>query len=67
MFTKGSGASFVTLLVYADDIILVGPNVELIDSVRRYLHKFFKLKDLGILKYFLGFEVACNKIGMSVS
>lgn len=58
LFTKGSGSSFVTLLVYVDDIILTGPSTKIIYSLKQFLHSQFKLKDLGSLKYFLGLEIA---------
>ena len=58
LFTKGSGSSFVALLVYVDDIIITGPNSLIIDSLKSFLHSKFKLKDLGCLKYFIGLEIA---------
>ena len=53
--------SFTTLLVYVDDIILVGNDKKEIDRVKEALNKTFKIKDLGDLRYFLGIEVARSK------
>jgi len=53
--------SFTTLLVYVDDIILVENDKEEIDWVKEALNKTFKIKDLGDLRYFLGFEIARSK------
>ena len=47
LFTKGSGSSFVALLVYVVDIIITGPSLSHIDSLKQFLHRQFKLKDLG--------------------
>jgi len=58
LFINSSEGSFTTLLVYVDDIILVGNDKEEIDQVKEALNKTFKIKDLGDLRYFLGFEVA---------
>lgn len=58
LFTKDSGDKFVALLVYVDNIVITSPNVQAIDSLKEFLHSQFKLKDLGILKYFLGIEIA---------
>ena len=41
-----------------DDIIITGLNTQVIQSLKTFLHTQFKLKDLGCLKYFLGFEIA---------
>ncbi|KAL4340022.1 hypothetical protein GQ457_08G034200 [Hibiscus cannabinus] len=67
LFIKGSGDSMVVLLVYVDDIILAGKDPKLLADVRTFLQQHFKLKDLGTLKYFLGFEVARNQTGISLS
>lgn len=58
LFTKDSGDKFVALLVYVDNIVITSPNVQAIDSLKEFLRSQFKLKDLGILKYFLGIGIA---------
>ncbi|KAL4377039.1 hypothetical protein GQ457_02G041930 [Hibiscus cannabinus] len=67
LFVKGTGDDFVALLVYVDDIILAGQNLELLQGVQLFLKEHFKLKELGELKYFLGFEIAQNSTGISLS
>lgn len=64
LFTLKEGQDFVALVVYVDDIIVTGTSPLLIDKVKIYIHGKFKLKDLGILKYFLGLEVARTKEGI---
>uniref|UniRef100_A0A803P5L5 Integrase catalytic domain-containing protein n=1 Tax=Cannabis sativa TaxID=3483 RepID=A0A803P5L5_CANSA len=58
LFTRGTHNTFVVLLVYVDDIILAGPNLQLLHHLQDALQARFKLKTLGPLKYFLGFEIA---------
>lgn len=58
MFTRGSGSSFIALLIYVDDIVTIGPSSLAISSLKIFLDTQFKLRDLGDLKYFLGIEVA---------
>ena len=49
------------LLVYVDDIIITGDNMEEIEVLKKCLAKEFEVKDLSKLKYFLGIEVAYSK------
>lgn len=46
------------LLVYVDDIILVGTYLAAFDELKQSLDKVFRIKNLGQLKFFLGLEVA---------
>lgn len=47
----------VILLIYVDDIILKGNDLQEIDEVKTFLKSKFLIKDLGKLKFFLGIEV----------
>jgi len=42
----------VYLIVYVDDIVIIGNDVVKICQLKRHLCKHFKTKDLGNLKYF---------------
>jgi len=50
--------SVCAVLVYVDDLVIVGNNGATIRKIKQYLHKYFHMKYLGCLKYFLGVEVA---------
>ena len=50
-----------------NDIILTGNHEEEIKGLKDFLAKEFEVKDLGILKYFVGMEVARSKNGISIS
>ena len=54
----------MALLVNVDDIIITGLSSQVISSLKAFLHSQFKLKDLGTLKYFLGFEIARATTGI---
>jgi hypothetical protein len=54
LFTKTTSASFTTLLVYVDDIVLSGNCLAEIESTKSKLHQAFGIKDIGVLKFFLG-------------
>jgi hypothetical protein len=47
----------VVLLVYVDDIVVTGSDLEAISTIETMLHSTFHMKDLGQLTYFLGLEV----------
>jgi len=56
--------NFTVLLIYVDDVILAGNSMTEIDKIKTSLHKAFRIKDLGPLKYFLDFEVARSSKGI---
>ena len=66
LFTKRFNNSFMALLVYVDDILIASNDIQAIDKLKVSLDQEFKLKDLGVLKYFLGLEVARSYKGISI-
>ncbi|KAI3665096.1 hypothetical protein L6452_43714 [Arctium lappa] len=58
---------FLSILIYVDDVIIVGNDSKKIDDVKQCLHDKFSIKDLGELKYFLGIEVARTSRGLVLS
>ena len=68
LFIKHSHSRGVTaLLVYVDDIIMMGTKELERQTLRQCLTKEFEIKELGRLKYFLGIEVAHTKQGIVIS
>ena len=55
------------MLIYIDDIILTGNNNQVIQQLIDALGCEFAIKDLGQLKYFLGFEVQHIQGGIVLS
>ena len=66
LFVRSHKGSFTAILVYVDDVILAGNNLQYIEETKQFLAKQFKLKDLGQLKYFLGIEVARSSTDISL-
>ncbi|XP_072072000.1 uncharacterized protein [Arachis hypogaea] len=58
LFTKFTGTTFTAILVYVDDLVLAGDHLSEIQAVKIFLDDKFKIKDLGLLKFFIGMEVA---------
>ena len=53
--------------MYVDDIILTGDNILEMACLNKRLAKEFEIKDLGLLRYFLGMEIARHRFGISIS
>jgi hypothetical protein len=51
------GNDIFNLLVYVDDILLTESNLVLLHQLIQLLSLEFKLRDLGVVRYFLSFEV----------
>ncbi|XP_019170030.1 PREDICTED: uncharacterized protein LOC109165608 [Ipomoea nil] len=61
------GDSRVFLLVYVDDIIMMGTDLVFIDSLLRRLSSTFKIRDLGKPTFFLGIETLSDGDGFVLS
>jgi len=57
IFVKKIGNLVVYLLVYVDDLMIIGNNDDYIAFVKRELLKVFNVTDLGLLHYHLVIEV----------
>lgn len=66
LFIESTTDSFLALIVYVDDIILVGPIMPEFDSLKQVLNSKFCIKNLGELKFFLGLKVAHSTKGFSI-
>jgi len=64
LLINSSEGSFTTLLMYVNDIILVGNDKKEIEQIKQALNQTFKIKDLGDLRYFLGLEIVRSKKGI---
>ena len=67
LFTRKQGKSFTALLIYVDDILITGNDIDSINATKKFLHSNFRIKELGDLKYFLGIEVSSSKNGIFIS
>ena len=57
----------IYLIVYVDDIVITGYDQDGITHLKAHLFKHFQTKDLGLLRYFLGMEVAQSSSGIVLS
>ncbi|GKC22314.1 retrotransposon protein, putative, ty1-copia subclass [Tanacetum coccineum] len=57
VYLKASGSSVAFLILYVDDILLMGNNVTMLQEVKSWLCKCFSMKDLGEAAYILGIKI----------
>ncbi|KAJ9566849.1 hypothetical protein OSB04_002815 [Centaurea solstitialis] len=69
VYTKFSGSIVTFLVLYVDDILLIGNDIPTLQSVKAWLSKCFQIKDLGEAAYILGIKIYRNRsrrlIGLS--
>ena len=67
MFYKHlTNGKFAILIMYVDNIILVGDDIGEMEKLKRVLVSEFEVKNLGFLRYFLGMDVARTTQGIVV-
>ena len=71
VYKKISGSAIVFLVLYIDDILLIGNDIPTLQNVKSWLGKCFSMKDLDEAAYILGTKVYSDRsrklIGLSQS
>ena len=57
VYKKVSGSMIVFLVLYVDDILLIGIDIPTLQQVKSWLGKCFSMKDLGAAAYILGIRI----------
>ncbi|GJV47845.1 RNA-directed DNA polymerase, eukaryota, reverse transcriptase zinc-binding domain protein [Tanacetum coccineum] len=57
VYLKASGSNVTFLILYVDDILIMGNNIPMLQDVKSYLGKCFAMKDLGEAAYILGIKI----------
>ncbi|GJR58611.1 retrotransposon protein, putative, ty1-copia subclass [Tanacetum coccineum] len=57
VYQKASGSNVTFLILYVDDIIIMGNYIPSLQSVKSYLGKVFAMKDLGEASFILGIKI----------
>ncbi|GJV40751.1 retrotransposon protein, putative, ty1-copia subclass [Tanacetum coccineum] len=57
VYLKASGSNVTFLILYVDDILIMGHNIPMLQDVKSYLGKCFAMKDLGEAAYILGIQI----------
>ena len=64
LFLMNRGTDYIQVLVYVDDLVVSASNSSLLASFKTYMNRCFRMKDLGVSKYFLGLELARSPLGI---
>ena len=71
VYKKVSGSTIAFLILYVDDILLVGNDIEFLGTIKDSLKKSFSMKHLGEAAYILGIKIYRDRskrlIGLSQS
>ena len=71
VYKKISGSAIIFLVLYVDDILLIGNDIPTLQNVKSWLGKYFSMKDLGEAAYILGIKIYRDRykrlIGLSQS
>ncbi|PRQ16261.1 putative RNA-directed DNA polymerase [Rosa chinensis] len=67
LFIYRHGQHQIFFLLYVDDIVVTGSNVQLLQSFIDNLGRGFDIKDLGPLHYFLGLQVTKHYHGLHIN
>jgi hypothetical protein len=57
VYSKQVGNHFIYVVLYVDDILLVGNNMDVIKEVKSQLSSKFDMKDLGAANFILGMDI----------
>ncbi|NEY13649.1 hypothetical protein DDE04_09110, partial [Bifidobacterium pseudocatenulatum] len=57
VYKKVSGSVVIFLVLYVDDILLIGNDIPSLQSVKTWLGRCFSMKDLGEATYVLGIRI----------
>lgn len=67
LFYVSLGELISIAAVYVDDILISGNDVDEIQQIQAFLHKEFKVKNLGEINYFFGKKILREKHGFIIS
>ena len=57
VYRKVSGSAVVFLVLYVDDILIIGNDIPILHSVKAWLGNYFAMKDLGEASRILGIQI----------
>ncbi|WVZ84951.1 hypothetical protein U9M48_031917 [Paspalum notatum var. saurae] len=62
VYKKVSGSALVFLVLYVDDILLIGNDIPMLEAMKDSLRKSFSMKGLGEAAYILGIKIYRDRL-----
>jgi hypothetical protein len=66
VYSKQVGNHFIYVVLYVDDMLLVGNNMDAIKEVKSQLSSKFDMKDLGVANFIIGMEIKRDRANMKL-
>ena len=57
VYRKISGSAITFLVLYVDDILIIGNDIGMLSTIKAWLSRHFSMKDLGEASYILGIRI----------
>ena len=67
LFLRCTDKDTIILLLYVDDMIIIGDDLSGIQELKDFLSQQFEMKDFGHLSYFLGLEITNSTAGLYIT
>ena len=67
LFLHHTDKCTILLLLYMDNMIIIGDDLSGIQELKDFLSQQFEMKDLGYLNYFLGLEITPSTDGLYIT
>ena len=67
LFLRRTDKDTILLLLYVDDMIIIGDDFSGIQELKDFLSQQFEMKDFGHLSYFLGLEITYSIDGLYIT
>ncbi|KAJ8466528.1 hypothetical protein OPV22_029080 [Ensete ventricosum] len=61
VYIKRFGEDFIILLLYVDDMLILGKDMSMIDRLKKDLSESFAMKDMGPAKQILGMQISRDR------
>ena len=67
MYLQKYDVNLIIIVLYFDELLITSSIVASILAIKTALHNAFEMRDLGLLKQFLGLEIEKNYDGIMVT
>jgi Reverse transcriptase (RNA-dependent DNA polymerase) len=57
IYHKFSESKIIFLILYIDDILLATNNINILRKIKKFLYRYFQMKDIGKTSYVLGLKI----------